>query len=228
VYHAKNEKGDHVAVKIVPAKHFGHGEHEAASALDRFRCEYIVKFKTIVKIDKDYIISMEYANHKSLENLIKTRKTLSEEESSYYVEQLLKGVSVIHEANLLHRDIKPENILLHLPDSQSRPIVKISDFGLAKLLDKDGLAETQCGTPLYMAPEIYLENKKFDQKADVWSVGVIFYRLLSGQLPFPARSASQLMQMLRKPPPRLNQVTYPCWDLVIGMLNSSPARRLSC
>lgn len=81
----------------------------------------------------------------------------------------------------LQRDLKPQNLLLST--SKSGALLKIADFGFARNLQPQGLAETLCGSPLYMAPEI-LQFQKYDAKADLWSVGTILFELVVGE-PLP-------------------------------------------
>jgi serine/threonine protein kinase len=89
----------------------------------------------------------------------------------------------MHKKNITHRDLKPENILLESKDRNNLEI-KISDFGFSCFFDpKEGL-DLVLGSPLYMAPEIIL-NKKYNEKVDIWSIGVISYMLLTGRNPFP-------------------------------------------
>ncbi len=79
---------------------------------------------------------------------------------------------------LTQRDLKPQNLLLST--SKSGALLKIADFGFARNLQPQGLAETLCGSPLYMAPEI-LQFQKYDAKADLWSVGTILFELMVGE-----------------------------------------------
>merc|ERR1712238_160378 len=94
---------------------------------------------------------------------------------------LIEAVGYMHKNNVAHRDLKPENLLLVSKSDDSE--VKIADFGFAKKVYKESSLVTQCGTPGYVAPEI-LEGQKYDQRADMWSVGVILYILLGGYPPF--------------------------------------------
>lgn len=90
--------------------------------------------------------------------------------------QIMKGVNAIHSSNIIHRDLKCENIFLK-KIKKGRYICKIGDFGFAKVVEDT--AKTNCGTILYMAPEI-LASKPYDQKTDIWALGVIFYYMLFG------------------------------------------------
>lgn len=96
--------------------------------------------------------------------------------------QIGKGVGMIHSKNIIHRDIKLENILLKR-NSKGGYTCKIGDFGLARPIDDNETAVTNCGTEIYMAPEI-LSGHSYGRQADVWSLGVLFYCLLFGDFPF--------------------------------------------
>ena len=104
---------------------------------------------------------------------------MTEDTVKFYVIELILGIEFLHKNNVIFRDLKPENILL---DSEGH--IRISDFGLSKILEnpKDK-AYTLCGTLKYLAPEI-LKNKGYDKTVDWWSLGCIFYEMLTGKLPF--------------------------------------------
>ena len=85
----------------------------------------------------------------------------------------------------VQRDLKPQNLLLSTNEA-GEELLKIADFGFARSLQPQGLAETLCGSPLYMAPEI-LQFHKYDAKADLWSVGAILFELVVGEFPHWAR-----------------------------------------
>ena len=89
----------------------------------------------------------------------------------------------MHKKNITHRDLKPENILLESKDKNNLDI-KISDFGFSCFFDPQKGLDLVLGSPLYMAPEIIL-NKNYNEKVDIWSIGVISYMLLTGRNPFP-------------------------------------------
>lgn len=102
----------------------------------------------------------------------------SERQAAEIVANLLSALNYLHSCNILHRDIKPENILLASHDSAE---VKLSDFGIAKVLEEEGedarsrgRAYTSCGTDYYVAPEV-LNGEGYDNKVDLWSLGVVVY-----------------------------------------------------
>ncbi|CAR29877.1 ZYRO0G19074p [Zygosaccharomyces rouxii] len=163
-----------------------------------------------------------------------------------YLQQLASSLRFLRTKNLVHRDIKPQNLLLATPlmgyhDAQSfhesgfvgiynLPILKIADFGFARFLPNTSLAETLCGSPLYMAPEI-LNYQKYNAKADLWSVGAVLYEMCCGKPPFKASNHLELYKKIK----RANDViTFPSQceveqelkDLICGLLTFDPANRM--
>ncbi|CAK9162550.1 unnamed protein product [Ilex paraguariensis] len=123
-----------------------------------------------------------------------------------------------------------ENILLSSADSDA--VLKIADFGLARILNPDDFAETVCGSPLYMAPEI-LHFQRYDEKVDMWSVGAIFFELLNGNPPFRGSTNVQLLQNIKSstclPFSRLilSELNHDSVDLCSRLLSVNPENRLS-
>ncbi|RUS81560.1 hypothetical protein EGW08_010690 [Elysia chlorotica] len=155
-------------------------------------------------------------------NVIKLYQALETGNSYYLVFELAAGGSLLH--SLSRKDLKLENILL---DEHSN--VKLVDFGLSAVCqDCSSVLTTQCGSPLYAAPELFA-GRKYGKPVDIWSLGVCLYALLAGRLPFlPGEGASllQLYSLLLKGcevPPNLSQ---PCKDLLLGMLEVHESRRL--
>ena len=111
----------------------------------------------------------------------------SEENARKLMIQVLSAVEYLHNRQIIHRDLKPENILL--VSSKNDIEVKVTDFGLAKKANRDGL-KTFCGTPQYFAPEVLKRKNnaqsggRYGAAVDMWSLGVILYILLSGSFPF--------------------------------------------
>ena len=117
----------------------------------------------------------------------------SEECARDLVYQLLRGVSYLHENNIAHCDLKPRNLLLK--DKEDDTSVVLADFGFATRVFAPRSIKKQCGTPYFVAPEIIL-GEGYDTKADMWSVGVIVYSLLSGSLPFNGRNHLELYKAI--------------------------------
>ncbi|KAI0643789.1 Pkinase-domain-containing protein [Trametes meyenii] len=122
-----------------------------------------------------------------------------------FLRQLARAVKFLRQRNLIHRDIKPQNLLLNPsgPDEHARghpvgiPVLKVADFGFARFLPQAMMAETLCGSPLYMAPEI-LSYQKYDSKADLWSVGAVLYEMAVGKPPFRAQNHIELLKKIEE------------------------------
>ena len=127
---------------------------------------------------------MEFVDGLTLRQLFQARK-LSPAEALKIVPEICEALQYAHEQGIVHRDIKPENILL---DKQGR--VKIADFGIAKMLGVETGQQTLTGakdvvgTPHYMAPEQIEKPTTVDHRADIYSLGVVFYEMLTGELPW--------------------------------------------
>lgn len=147
--------------------------------------------------------------------------------------QTCEGLAVAHAAGIVHRDIKPGNLFLVRPTTAGR-IVKILDFGIARVLgEANELTQTgaMLGSPLYMAPEQLRGSKSLDHRADVWSLGVVMYRLLAGRVPHSGDTIGDLIvKVCGEPAPPLREVAP--WvpaevaDLVHKTLAIDPAARI--
>ena len=130
----------------------------------------------------------------------------------------------------MHRDLKPQNLLLS-GALGAGGVLKIADFGFARDVQEAGLAETLCGSPLYMAPEI-LQNRRYGVKADLWSVGAVLFELVSGKPPYGGMNHLQLLRNIetkeaRLPPSVAAELSPECRDLIARLLKRSPLERLS-
>ncbi|KAG9310154.1 kinase-like protein [Chiua virens] len=120
-----------------------------------------------------------------------------------FLRQLARALKFLRTRNLIHRDIKPQNLLLNPAPREELakghplgvPVLKVADFGFARSLPNAMLAETLCGSPLYMAPEI-LRYEKYDAKADLWSVGAVLYEMCVGKPPFRAQNHVELLKRI--------------------------------
>lgn len=146
--------------------------------------------------------------------------------------QLADALRFLRDRNLVHRDIKPQNLLLcPSNDEHDRtPVLKLADFGFARVLPNASLAETLCGSPLYMAPEI-LHHEKYGAKADLWSVGTVLYQLVTGIPPFTAGNYVELHRVIERCNdnivfPDKVQVSQDVRKIILGLLKKSPAERM--
>ncbi|XP_049575790.1 serine/threonine-protein kinase PLK1 [Syngnathus scovelli] len=172
--------------------------------------------------DEDFVfVVLEICKRRSLLELHKRRKAVTEPEARYYMMQLLKGVQYLHNNRIIHRDLKLGNIFLN--DDME---VKIGDFGLATKIEFDGeRKKTLCGTPNYIAPEV-LCKKGHSYEVDVWSLGCILYTLLVGKPPFETSCLKETYNRIKK-----NNYTIP-WhvnpaavSLIKRMLHADPSQR---
>ncbi len=189
VYKARQPRLDRiVAVKILPPEvgsdlAFAQRFEREAKALAKLSHQNIVSVFDFGEADGLYYFMMEFVDGANLRDAMETGM-LPSEEALELVQQICDALQYAHRQGVVHRDIKPENILV---DTIGR--VKIADFGLAKLLDSTpndfSLTGTQqvMGTLRYMAPEQMEGTKAVDHRADIFSLGVIFYELLTGELP---------------------------------------------
>ena len=222
VYKARQKQLDRiVALKVLPP---GIGQDPAfaerftreAKALAKLNHPQIVTIHDIGRTQSGlYYFVMEYVDGTDLRQVLQTGN-LSPQESLAIVPQICQALQYAHDEGIVHRDIKPENILL---DKKGR--VKIADFGLARLLDKPAAVYTltavgqKMGTPHYMAPEQIAGSHNVDHRADIYSLGVVFYEMLTGQLPLGRFD----------PPSRKVQVDVRIDEIVLRTLEQEPARR---
>ena len=139
----------------------------------------VTKILETFECENYMLIIMEYISGGNLQNFVKKRRKLCEKTAKILFRQIIQGIRYIHSRGIVHRDIKLENILLDLNN-----IIKICDFGVGKLIKPNTILKDQCGTPIYMAPEILKGNGYKGFPVDVWSAGVALYIMLSGTLPF--------------------------------------------
>ncbi|XP_020834297.1 serine/threonine-protein kinase PLK1 [Phascolarctos cinereus] len=172
--------------------------------------------------DSDFVfVVLELCRRRSLLELHKRRKAVTEPEARYYLRQIVLGCQYLHENKVIHRDLKLGNLFLN--DDME---VKIGDFGLATRVEYDGERKrTLCGTPNYIAPEV-LSKKGHSFEVDVWSIGCIMYTLLVGKPPFETSCLKETYIRIKKNeysiPKHINPVAA---SLIQKMLRSDPASR---
>ena len=146
--------------------------------LGKINNQNIIKLFKVLKTANNIYLIYELCNGGNLEQLLDKRKFIPEKEALDIFRQLLNGCQTIVDLKILHRDFKPSNILFH------NGTVKIADFGFCKILSSTfDATETMVGSPIYMAPEI-LKGQFYNMKADIYSLGVLFYETLYGVCPF--------------------------------------------
>jgi len=145
--------------------------------------ENVVQLIDYIETNIACYLVMEYCNEGDLRNYIKSKDHLSEAEAVSFLKQLLNGFKGLHEVNAIHRDFKSANVM------KKDGKLKIGDLGFGKQTD---VSNTCLGTSIYMAPEM-LMNQTYTNKADIWSLGVVFYEMLFGTFPFIGKNDKEIL-----------------------------------
>lgn len=202
-------------------------EAQAAAALVHAN---IVQVHEVGQLDGVYYIAQEYVQGQNLKELVLRQGPLSANQAVSIMRQVAAALAKAASHGIVHRDIKPENILLSTTGE-----VKVTDFGLARVLTDSPLNLTQVGvtlgTPLYMSPE-QAEGKPLDPRSDLYSLGVTCYHMLAGHPPFEGETALAVaVQHLKAEPEPLQEVRddlpRPLCALVMRMLAKDPQARFS-
>ena len=187
VYKAiRNSDGLTYAVKVIETRDLPKNELKDAlneiRLMASFESPFIETFYEAKIVGTKLFIVTEFAQYGDLDTLIRKRKAMKkkflEEDIWRFAIQIIQGLHVIHEAGVIHRDLKSANILICAPD-----LVKIADLGISTVVKTKGIATTQLGTPYYIAPEIWAQ-KPYDDKCDIWSLGVLLYEMMTFDFPF--------------------------------------------
>eukprot|EP00891_Asterochloris_glomerata_P007493 jgi/Astpho2/7493/e_gw1.00114.112.1_t len=191
----------------------------------------IVRLLDVMQEGSNMFLAMEFCAGGDLAGYIRRWRRVPEVTACAVMRQLAAGLRQLWSKNLVHRDLKPQNLLLS--DNTPQAVLKIADFGFARNLEPQNLAETMCGSPLYMAPEI-LQFHKYDAKADLWSVGTILFELLVGKPPFNSFNQMQLLQNIQRNEARIPDAQFEarrlllhCRDLIYSLLKRNPVERIS-
>eukprot|EP01083_Nonionella_stella_P006029 17444_1 len=240
--------------KVVAAKHRTTHEESAIKIVDKRICnkqmlqteiqilakldnEFIVNLYDVIETNKYLYIAMEMCDGGELFDRIVELDGdhYTEQDCCLIMHQIAKGVKYMHSVGIIHRDLKPENILCVEQDSIRK--IKIADFGISKICDGMELEwkndhDNMLCTVSYAAPEV-LAGKKYDYRADYYSIGVILYILLCGYPPFSADEDECLIQSVLNDPLDFDDedwdhVSAQTKDLVNGLLEKEPSARKTC
>ncbi|KAI4317136.1 hypothetical protein L6164_025035 [Bauhinia variegata] len=189
----------------------------------------IVRLLNVFQANEYLYLVMEFCAGGNLASYIRYHGRVQEQTARKFMLQLGSGLKILHSHNIIHRDLKPENILLSSLEGDA--VLKIADFGLSRTVKPGEYAETVCGSPLYMAPEV-LQFQRYDDKADMWSVGAILFELLNGYPPFNGRNNVQLLKNIRSctclpfSELTLSGVSPDCLDICSRLLCLNPVDRI--
>ena len=149
-------------------------ERELLSELNN---PFIIKLYYAFQNERNLFLISDFIQGGDLFFHLRRECFFSNEKSRFYICELILALEYLHKKNMIYRDLKPENILI---DKNGH--IKLTDFGLAKIIDKKNIKLTICGTPQYIAPEVFKE--KYDSSVDWWSLGCLLYEFLSGKVLF--------------------------------------------
>lgn len=172
--------------KVQQKKHENHVKTERNILIRASDHPFLVKmYYSFQTYNKLYFI-IEYCPGGELFNLLKIKRRFSEDQTRFFISQILLALEHLHKHNIIYRDLKPENVLI-----TSDGYIKITDFGLSKISDQHQETKTICGTPEYLAPEI-LFKLGYGKEIDFWTLGCLMYELMVGIPPFYSQNREDL------------------------------------
>ncbi|KAJ8263395.1 hypothetical protein COCON_G00158520 [Conger conger] len=228
-----------VAVKTISKKDFpssGTATRNAEREIEILRkidhpC--LIKTEDFFQTEESYYIVLELMEGGELFDRVKAKKQLPEPIAKMYFYQMLLAVEYLHSQGIIHRDLKPENVLLS--SNNDVCLIKITDFNQSKILEETSLMRTLCGTPTYLAPEVFTDavTVGYGRAVDCWSLGVLLFVCLSGYPPFHTEGKGisireQITQgRYRFIPAIWAKVSEQAKDLVKKLLVVDPKQRLT-
>ena len=186
------------ACKIVPkaelaAKEMNFRFENEIRILQQLNHPRIVRLYDLMYDSINYYIMTELCPNGELFHFIISQRYLQESDAKVLMKQILLAIDHVHSLGIVHRDLKPENILLDSNNS-----IKITDFGFSRYTGSSSMVNTTCGSPCYASPEC-LSGKSYDgYKNDVWSLGIILYAMVTGQLPWTKQNQNELFDQIIK------------------------------
>jgi len=233
VYRAINDTtGRQAAVKVIGGEVGQKGKlyerfRREAEILQQFRHPNIVQFLSLGRFKGTSYFAMEYVPGETLDQMLRRRGPLPWREVVDLGIQLCDALHYAHEHGVIHRDLKPSNLMITAEGQ-----LKLTDFGIAKDLDATALTATgrTLGTAAYMAPEQIRGTPAISHKTDLYAMGVVFYQMLTGRVPFEGGSPVVVMGAhLSQPPPRpsatVPEIPKALDDLIVKLMAKPPTDR---
>ncbi|KAL4429783.1 hypothetical protein ABPG74_004420 [Tetrahymena malaccensis] len=236
VYKIKDKQKDVFrAMKIINKKKIPFNEKESflreIKILKKLDHPNILKLYEFLEDSDNYYLITEFCEGKELFDVIQDNcENLTEKDIAQIIQQVLQSLAYAHSNKIMHRDIKPENIMVQT-DKNNNYLIKLVDWGIGSDFgSNDTTLNQKCGTPYYAAPEVI--KKKYNEKCDIWSTGVILYTLLVSEIPFGGDSTTDIIMNVLKGKYDLkgqewDKVSDEAKDLVQKMLNYEYENRIS-
>ena len=235
VYLVKNKKlNNYFAMKIIEkSSNDEEKEDEIKNEINILRKldhPNILKINDFFSTKNEYFLITEFCPEGELFYEIKNFAPFDEALAGWYMKQILSAVNYCHKSKIIHRDLKPENILIYQRNKKGFNSIKIIDFGTAILFNKKD--KNLAGSIYYLAPEIISKNRKYTEKCDIWSCGIIMYILLTGKPPFNGDSDEEILKKILQN--HLDLEKYP-WsvislkakDLIKKLLETDTKKRIT-
>jgi serine/threonine-protein kinase Chk2 len=226
------QTGEKFAIKCIDKKKIDNKDSLMTEVriLCNIKHPHVVSIKDTYETPQQLYLVLEMAPGGDLFDRVVSKKTYPENEARALMRNLCAAIQYLHSQGIAHRDLKPENILMASKDDDVD--IKVSDFGLSKVVGEDQLMKTLCGTPQYLAPEVFEKREGnsagYSKAVDVWSMGVILYILLCGYPPFDANDFDKIRNAQYNFNHKMwNKVSAEAKDLVTRMLTADPAARIS-
>jgi serine/threonine protein kinase len=218
------------AMKILKKQHVVNTHQIKSTAaekriLQNVEHPFIVKLRYAFQSPSKLYMVMDYYSGGSLYYHVERNGVFSEPAVQFFAAEITLALGHLHQHGIIYRDLKLENILL---DGEGH--VALTDFGLSKdQCDDSHMAETFCGTPVYVAPEV-VERQPYSFSVDWWALGIVMYELMSGRLPFASRDRRRMFHKIVNCPVEFGSAYFsPSAQSIIGdLLIKDPSRRLGC
>ncbi|GAA5914743.1 hypothetical protein JCM6882_002730 [Rhodosporidiobolus microsporus] len=235
----RRSDGKMVAIKIIQKARFS-GSPQTLMMFQReiqivktLEHQFCVRCFDFYEDEQRIWLVLEYVDGGDLLDYVMKRGGLKEAEVREIALMVCQAVAYLHSKGITHRDLKPENLLL---TKGAKPQCKVTDFGLAKMVDDQTRLQTMCGTPTYLAPEVILQNQSgmgYRDIVDAYSIGVILYSCLTNQTPFDESESTPLQERMKFRSvdlniPRSMGVSEVALDFLGKLLENNPNRRMSC
>jgi serine/threonine protein kinase len=186
-----------------------------ARASARLKGDHVARVHDVGRTDEgDLYMVMDYLEGLDLKTYLAQNGRLPVEEAVDYILQACEGIGEAHEMGIVHRDIKPANLFLVRNKKTGQALIKVLDFGISKNMNPGESTDltqsgTMLGSPLYMSPEQMQYAHRVDSRTDIWSLGVVLYELLTGKVPFPGETMTQVVHSVMNLEPQSVQYHVP-------------------